>query len=60
MKRTITITMTLALVFVSGFTSLASAKNVNYDEFSKLTQVNGGDGGCKGDEKDPCEPPRNQ
>lgn len=58
MKRIATISMTLALVLVSGFSELAAATNVDHDEFQKVTIVLGGDGGCKGDEKDPCEPPK--
>nr|ADN13794.1 hypothetical protein Cyan7822_1808 [Gloeothece verrucosa PCC 7822] len=57
MKRTMTITMTLAFVLISSVSSWATATNVDHNQVQKLTIVNGGDG-CKGDEKDPCEPPK--
>ncbi|ACK71487.1 hypothetical protein PCC7424_3085 [Gloeothece citriformis PCC 7424] len=57
MKRTITLSMTLALVLVSGFNSLVGATNINDNEFQSLTIVSNGDGSCKGDDKDPCVPP---
>ncbi|WP_245602713.1 hypothetical protein [Gloeothece verrucosa] len=52
-----TITMTLAFVLISSVSSWATATNVDHNQVQKLTIVNGGDG-CKGDEKDPCEPPK--
>lgn len=54
MKRIMTISITLALILVSGLGTVATAAHANQEQLEKSTLTNQRTDDCKGDRNDPC------